>query len=307
MNHIKQYHTNTTFHANEIVRAYYHDETYIHTPMHTHDFYELNIVISGNGQHLINDSTFYITSGDVFIMPPHIKHGYIFDTKHYSIFHLLFHKHFFEKYKSDLSNISSYQILFDIEPKVREYDNVINNFLHINIAESYNLIRIFDELDSLKNELKDNTQEKKEHLTLYVIARICEMIKESKNEYNTNNNRYLFELLNTIEYIHSNYKSDINLQTLCDMCCMSRSSYIRNFKMIFNCTPIHYILNYRLRQSKSLLKYTNLSLTAIANECGFFDNAHFCRQFKEKYQISPSKYRENSKAKTHLSKNAEKL
>lgn len=303
MSNLKQFHTDTIFRPNEIVQAYYHDETYNYTPIHTHDFYELNIVISGNGQHIVNDSTFYITNGDVFIMPPRMKHGYIFDSKHYSIFHLLFHKQFFKKYESQLSNISGYQILFDIEPQIREYSNVINNFLHINITENYNLIRIFDELTSLENESKNNTQEKKEYLTLFVIAKICELIEDSKNEYNTGNNRYLFELLNSIEYIHSNYNSNINLQTLYDISCMSRSSYIRNFKIIFNCTPIKYIQDYRLRQAKSMLKHTDLSLTAIANECGFCDGAHFCRLFKGKYKISPSKYRENSKAKTYIPNN----
>lgn len=300
MDNLKQYHTDTIFRPNEIVQAYYHDETYDYTPMHTHDFYELNIVISGNGQHVIDDSTFYITNGDVFIMPPRMKHGYLFDSKHYSIFHLLFHKQFFKKYELHLSNISGYQILFDIEPQIRKYNNVINNFLHINITKNYNLIRIFDELASLENENENNTQEKKEYLTLFVIAKICELIEDSKDEYNTNNNRYLFELLNSIEYIHSNCNSNIDLQTLYDISCMSRSSYIRNFKKIFNCTPIKYIQDYRLRQAKSLLKHTDYSLTAIANECGFCDAAYFCRLFKKKYQISPSKYRENSKAKTYI-------
>ena len=47
----------------------------------------------------------------------------------------------------------------------------------------------------------------------------------------------------------------------------------------------------RLRQSKAMLKHTNISLTSIANDCGFCDSAHFSRLFKEKYEISPSEYR----------------
>ena len=280
MNKVKQYTDTKVFKSHELVQAYFHDETYASTPIHTHNFYELNVVMSGNGKHIVNNSTFHITSGDVFIMPPNISHGYMFNSKNYSIFHLLFNKQFFKKYESDLNRMSGYQILFNIDPLLRNQTNIVNSFLHINITENYNLTRIFNEL----------TMQEKEHLTLYVIAKICDMIEEEKSTYN-DGKRYLFDLLKSVEYIHSNYESKIELQTLYTISCMSRSSYIRYFKQIFNCPPIDYIQNYRLRQAKSMLKHTNNSLTSIANDCGFCDSAHFSRLFKDKYQISPSNYR----------------
>lgn len=293
MSGLKQYYSSKQFKSNESIQAYFHDETYDYTPLHTHDFFELNIVMSGNGKHFINTTDSYIvTAGDVFIIPPQISHGYVFDSKQYSIFHLLFHHQFFQRYESCLSNIVGYQILFNIDPQLRKQNNLLNNFLHVNLTENYNLVRIFNELSSLQNEEKQNTESKKEYLALYVIARICEIIEEEKATYN-GNKRYLFELLKSIEYIHQNFHSKIELETLYSISCMSRSSYIRYFKQFFNCTPIDYIQDYRLRQSKSMLKYTSDSLTLIANNCGFCDSAHFSRLFKQKYQISPSKYRNN--------------
>lgn len=290
MDKLKQFTEDKVFKSHELVQAYYHDETYNLTPMHTHNFYELNIVMSGNGKHVINNSTFHITSGDVFIMPPNISHGYSFDSKKYSIFHLLFNKQFFQKHETHLGNLSGYQILFNIEPLIRNQNNALNNFLHINITENYNLTRIFDELTLLESEHKGNTELKKEHLALYVIAKICDMIEDEKEAY-AGEKRYLFDLLKSVEYIHSNFGEKIELQTLYTISCMSRSSYIRYFKQLLNCPPIDYIQNYRLRQAKSMLKHTNNSLTAIANDCGFCDSAHFSRLFKNKYQVSPSKYR----------------
>lgn len=301
MNKVKQYTDNKVFKSHELVQAYFHDETYASTPIHTHNFYELNIVMSGNGKHMVNNSTFHITSGDVFIMPPNISHGYMFNSKNYSIFHLLFNKHFFKKYESHLNNMTGYQILFNIDPLLRSQENIVNSFLHINITENYNLTRIFNELTLLEKEHGKNTEQEKEHLTLYVIAKICDMIEEEKITYN-GEKRYLFDLLKSVEYIHSNYGSKIELQTLYTISCMSRSSYIRYFKQIFNCPPIDYIQNYRLRQAKSMLKHTNISLTSIANDCGFCDSAHFSRLFKDKYQATPSTYRSMLKNKGELGK-----
>jgi len=290
MDKMKQFIDDEVFKPNELVRAYYHKETFNDTPIHTHNFYELNIVMSGNGKHFVNNTTYHITNGDIFIMPPNVSHGYVFDSKKYSIFHLLFNKQFFVKYEAHLNNLIGYQILFNIDPHIRKQDSLVNNFLHINISENYNLVRIFDELTLLKKEKKNNTESKKEYLTLYVIAKLCEMMEEEKITY-SGNNRYLFDLLKSIEYIYTNYATKIELETLYSISCMSRSSYLRYFKKIFNDTPIDFIRDYRLRQAKTMLKHTNNSLTQIANDCGFCDSAHFSRLFKEKYQVSPSKYR----------------
>lgn len=290
MEKLRQFTDDNVFAPEELVQAYFHDETYSNTPIHTHNFYELNIVMSGNGQHVVNLSTFRVTSGDVFIMPPGISHGYTFDSKTYSIFHLLFHKLFFKKYESELNRISGYHILFNIDPQIRTQGETPNNFLHINIAENYNLIRVFRELVALRYQYKNNSSQQKEYLTLYVISKICDMMEEEKVANNSEKG-YLFDLLKSVEYIHSNFGKKINLETLYTTSCMSRSTYLRYFKQLFKCTPIDYIQNHRLRQAKSMLKHTNNSLTSIANDCGFFDSAHFSRLFKEKYQISPSQYR----------------
>ena len=291
MDTAKHFIDDKVFKPYELVQAYFHNETYMHTPSHTHNFYELNIVMSGNGKHFVNNSTFYIASGDVFIVPPKISHNYSFNSEKYSIFHLLFHKEFFRKYESQLNKLTGYQILFNIDPMIRSQENLINSFLHINISENFNLTRIFNELATLENEQKNNTEQKKEHLTLYVIAKICDMIEDEKVSYK-DRKRYLFDLLKSVEYIHTNYGDKIELQTLYTISCMSRSSYIRYFKQLFGCPPIVYIQNYRLRQAKSMLKHTNNPLTAIANDCGFCDSAHFSRLFKQKYGMSPSRYKD---------------
>ena len=48
-------------------------------PLHIHDFYELNIIISGDGRHYIGNRNVPTQKGDVFIIPPDISHGYFTD------------------------------------------------------------------------------------------------------------------------------------------------------------------------------------------------------------------------------------
>lgn len=291
MNEMKQYTDEKIFKPYEIVQAYYHDEVLeYHTPVHTHNFHELNIVIAGNGKHFINGNMMHIAIGDLFIMPPNVPHGYDFDSKTFSIFHLLFHKQFFKKYERYLHNLSGYHILFNIDPQIQRQNGLMNNFLHIDMTKNYNLIRIFNELTTLEKEQNCNTETQKEFLAVYVIAKICEIIESEKAEQRKQR-EYPYDMLKSIEYIHLNFGEQIELSTLYAISCMSASSYLRYFKKIFNCTPTEYIQDYRLRQAKSMLKHTDHSLTTIANDCGFWDNAHLSRLFKKKYQVSPAKYR----------------
>lgn len=58
-------------------------------------------------------------------------------------------------------------------------------------------------------------------------------------------------------------------------------------------SPLQYIQNRLLLESKRLLHYSNLSIKEIAFEIGFEDIQTFSRFFKKKHGISPSEFKEH--------------
>ena len=57
------------------VKTYYHNlQEYL--PLHTHDFYEINVVCRGVGKHRLGKREMLTRRGDVFVIPPHRLHGY---------------------------------------------------------------------------------------------------------------------------------------------------------------------------------------------------------------------------------------
>lgn len=67
--------------------------------------------------------------------------------------------------------------------------------------------------------------------------------------------------------------------------------YLRKlFAAHLNTTPKQYILDIRIRKAKQLLSDPTLSVTAIAEACGFSSLYHFCRSFKEKTGMTPTQY-----------------
>jgi AraC-like DNA-binding protein len=71
---------------------------------------------------------------------------------------------------------------------------------------------------------------------------------------------------------------------------LSKERCNRIFRRAYNISIQGYFLNNKATHAKTLLTSTQ-SLSDIALECGFYDQSHFSRVFKEIFQISPAKYR----------------
>lgn len=65
----------------------------------------------------------------------------------------------------------------------------------------------------------------------------------------------------------------------------------KEFPKYFNTGFGQYIRNIRIEKATHLLLNKNLSLSAIAYDCGFADQSHFIRCFKDVIGITPLKYR----------------
>ncbi len=65
----------------------------------------------------------------------------------------------------------------------------------------------------------------------------------------------------------------------------------REFSKYFQCGLGQYIRKLKIEKSLSLLSNKKNSLTDISFECGFSDQSHFIRCFKEMIGISPQAYR----------------
>ena len=72
---------------------------------------------------------------------------------------------------------------------------------------------------------------------------------------------------------------------------LSYPQFVRSFKKVMNITPKEYINQLKLEKAKALLYTTNLSIEAIALECGFNDTFYFSNFFKKLTGRSPSDYR----------------
>lgn len=79
--------------------------------------------------------------------------------------------------------------------------------------------------------------------------------------------------------------------TLADKLCLSISQLNRKMTAISGYNPTAYILNLRINKAKKILATEDISITEVADECGFYDLAYFSRTFKKQTGVTPSQYR----------------
>ena len=94
-------------------------------------------------------------------------------------------------------------------------------------------------------------------------------------------------------YLALNYEK-IGVMTVAELAekfHMSYSYFAAIFKEYYGQTCKEMVLTVRLQKAEDLLQFTDFDLTYISQETGFCDCSHFIKAFKQKYGVTPRKYR----------------
>ncbi len=101
-----------------------------------------------------------------------------------------------------------------------------------------------------------------------------------------------------VEYIGTHCGEKITLEDIAGSANISTREATRCFKSSTGQTPIEYLTMFRLSNTQKLLLETGRSITEIALQNGFTDNAYFSKTFKKHFGMSPSAYRKKNKKNT---------
>ena len=93
------------------------------------------------------------------------------------------------------------------------------------------------------------------------------------------------------DVVENNFAFNLTLAEYAKLACKSVPTFKREFKRVFNDTPARWILKRRLAMAAELLENTSLSIGEIVFECGFENQTHFSRVFKDKMGVQPSQFR----------------
>jgi len=98
-------------------------------------------------------------------------------------------------------------------------------------------------------------------------------------------------LVAAVELARRSFAQNPSVGELADAAEMSISQLERTTRRILGISPKQLVLRFRLEEALGLLTTTDLSVGAIAAECGYYDQSAFTRQFKRVTGSTPSAYR----------------
>lgn len=93
------------------------------------------------------------------------------------------------------------------------------------------------------------------------------------------------------EILHDRFAENVSLDILSKEANVHPVHLSREFPRYFRTTLGEYIRALRVAKSEELLAQQHLSIAAVAYACGFADQSHFTRCFKEAHGITPAVYR----------------
>lgn len=100
-----------------------------------------------------------------------------------------------------------------------------------------------------------------------------------------------------VDYMHANYSQVISLEKLASHVHVHPNYLCAVFKKDVGMTVLEYLSSIRIERARDLLGRKNLSITQIAEQCGFRSISTFQRTFKAYTGTTPSKFARGFKAK----------
>ena len=277
---------NIKFHCDEasnfrrhncFVRAFTYTEYSIEP--HTHDFYEMNIVVGGHGTHQIESSVFDAKIGDVFVIPPMTSHAY-YNTEHLEVYQILMKKDFVRSNQDEAVTMPGFLQLMEIEPFLRQNCSE-SMFLHLNPTELSEIKAEFKFIEKNGAFDQEAFSSLHRHTTWKILYYLSYLLhKQNDGEKRAVPTKYRQQILDTLEYLHQHFSQKIIIDRLADRVYLSRSTFIRSFQAFCGCSPIQYLTRFRTKKAMELLNNATMSKTEIAHTCGFYDLSHMEKSIK---------------------------
>jgi AraC family transcriptional regulator len=102
------------------------------------------------------------------------------------------------------------------------------------------------------------------------------------------------------DYIDTHLAEPVRVADLCSLLQLSEAHFSRSFRRTFGESPHAFLVRQRLRRAERYMLETGASLSEIALQCGFTDQAHLSKHFREHTGRTPGSWRRARRMTTDI-------
>ena len=243
-----------------------------HSVPHTHNYLELFYIVGGKGQFLIQDKLYPVNANNLVIINPNITHTEV----------------------SINAQPLEYIVLgiegIELSPNERS-DGQFHILDHFESAEISGCLRnILREMEQKNTGHEDVCQAYMEILIIRLMRNTA--LTVSTDAQVASGNRQCAAVK---RYIDLHFKEPLTLEQLAKESHINKYYLSHAFKQEYGISPINYMINRRIEESKYLLAETDLSLSQVAQLLGFSSLSYFSQVFRRTQSLTPMEYRKNTK------------
>lgn len=191
--------------------------------------------------------------------------------------------HAYEPHKNVYTEFPSKHVSLEIDSLFLEKNNYTEDRIEEAIAHSYDAHFTF--LKLLK-EVSINDASSRTAIKMLVLDFFENSLHQKSQTYFPSWVQDISEILN------DRWRETIALEELSMLVGVHPTTISKYFRAYFQCTYGTYTRKLKIDRALHKIKNSSLSLSAIAYECGFSDQSHFIRVFKDITGHLPNKYRE---------------
>lgn len=260
----------------------YHTLTSDATALHTHEFAEFFLVISGKIKHLVNSECQELRTGTLVFIRPTDIHGFEqLDGSACELVNVAFKLEFLLDLSAYLGN----------DYFLRKYTGPVTSpVFKLSLLETEELALRLIRMNALQNTSVDLARLKIKIMLAEIFTRFFLETESPNFDYER---PVWFDRLCT--EINKTENIAAGLKALKRLAPCSQEHLCKCFRKYLDKTPTEFINELRIKQAAKQIVETDVKILAVALDLGFQSLSRFYSMFKKFYGISPAKYRAMSR------------